>query len=61
LQAPLPTQKLYLIKDKEFQRCFGEVDVQDLKRREAEAKRVKHVEKTMPALNQGLSWKFWNW
>lgn len=59
LQAPLSTQKFYLLKGKEFQRCFDEVNIFEVQKNAQEKKKLKP--NTPKQEENGFSLKFWKW
>jgi hypothetical protein len=58
LQAPMSTQKFYLLLDKEFQRCVETVDVP---RVVEEHKRQIQLDQGKKEVPKSFSFKFWKW
>lgn len=62
LQAPMPTQKFYSVREKEFQRCFEAVDVkQVLVEYEEELLKREIKQNTAGAQAKSSFLKFWSW
>ena len=63
LQAPLSTQKFYLLMDKELERCFTNVNADDVnKQHKLQAERSqREKEQEQSSKSNSFSLKFWKW